>query len=75
LIGDEVETPVGSEEFAELLNGQSCITDDDTHGDGVDGVVAGDHDTSSAVAHDDMFALTFHSEAGALEAHERPTDD
>jgi hypothetical protein len=30
-------------QLSELLRGQPCVTGDGTHGDGVDGVMAGDH--------------------------------
>nr|VFK44253.1 MAG: hypothetical protein BECKTC1821E_GA0114239_103311 [Candidatus Kentron sp. TC]VFK60601.1 MAG: hypothetical protein BECKTC1821F_GA0114240_104710 [Candidatus Kentron sp. TC] len=46
----------------EFFIGQSCITDNISHGDCIDGIMARNRDNSDAVRHDNMFSLTSHPE-------------
>src|SRR5438270_82550 len=62
---------LGSEQLAELFNGQAGVTDNAAHRVGVDGVVARDSDPVNAVRHDDVLPLPGDPKAGLYQGTHR----
>jgi hypothetical protein len=56
-----------SEQFAKLLDCESCVTNDSTHGEGIHRVVARNRKDALAVRHDDMFTLPQNAESSPLQ--------
>ena len=56
-----------SEQFAELLNRKTGITNNTAERESIDGVVARDSQDAPAIRHDDMLPLTNDREACLLE--------
>jgi hypothetical protein len=58
---------VRSEQIASLLRGQTGISSDRAHGDGVDRVMTWDHQSALSIAHDQVARLAYHAVAELLE--------
>ena len=56
------------QQFSELFLAKPSVTDDATHREGIDRIVARDRKNAGVVCHDDMLALAKHSEAGFLQS-------
>ncbi len=56
-----------SQEVAKLLNRQSRVTGNATHGEGIHRVVARNGHDALTIAHDDVLSLTRNAESGLLQ--------
>jgi hypothetical protein len=56
-----------SEQLAELLERETCVPRDTTHGERVDRIVAWNGHDTLTVTHDDVLTLSHHAKTGLLE--------
>lgn len=56
------------QQLSKLVDAQTCVPNDATHREGIDGIAARDGDDSNTVRHDDVLALADNAEAGFLQS-------